>query len=370
MTTRTGNPVFGGSTLHGRGVLVVSALAFILAGITASGCHAYFTMHNVPVSIVPSILFGVVMWLWWGLIACLMWLGAHRHPGILAFSVPTIILQFCVGSFFSFIHLHLIQLSLHAGYFWPGWEAAYSHLNYVTIPRFGIDLLTYAFVFAISATLHMQTERQADAMQRLELERQLSQAQLRALQMQMEPHFLFNTLNSLKSLITQGRNDEANRTLAHLNSILRMALQRRVPEKIPFCEELRVVESYLAIQQLRFADRLTVRIEAGAEVQQCLVPSFLLQPLVENAVQHGIAKCELGGTIETSAMRTGNILCLRVRDNGLGVEAPESDGHGIGIGNTQERLAHFYPGTHSFTAGPLATGGFEVTIQIPWEQAA
>ncbi|QMV19744.1 hypothetical protein GOB94_14355 [Granulicella sp. 5B5] len=363
------SPGIGSSTLHGRGVLAVTAAAVILAGITASGCHAYFSTHNIQVSVIPSIVFGLVMWLWWGVLAWLFWLNARRHPNSLRFSAQTIILQLCVGSVVSFIHLHAIQLSLHVGYAWPGWQEAYAGLNYITLARFGMDLLTYFFVFAISATLHLQSQRQLDAIQRLELERQLSQAQLKALQMQMEPHFLFNTLNAIKSLVIQGRNQEANRTLTHLDAILRMTLQRRAPEKVPFTEELYIVESYLAIQQVRFADRLTVRIEATDDARRCIVPSFILQPLVENAVQHGIAPSEAGGIIETSAERIGNDLWLRVRDNGLGIHAPSSGGHGIGIQNTRERLSHFYPGAHTLTAGPLPSGGYEVTIQIPYEQA-
>jgi LytS/YehU family sensor histidine kinase len=186
----------------------------------------------------------------------------------------------------------------------------------------------------------------------------------------MEPHFLFNTLNAVTSLVDLGRNSEASEMLAHLNTILRTTLRRRTPEKIPFTEELRVIESYLAIQQVRFSDRLKVKIEASEEALQGLIPCFLLQPIVENAVQHGIALMARGGLVEAHVKRVGNRLWMQIRDTGNSGATGVTKGHGIGMQNTKDRLAHFYPGEHDFSAAVLATGGFEVTIQIPFERVA
>jgi sensor histidine kinase YesM len=362
------NPAVIISTLHGRGVLAVTAGTVILAGLTASRCHTYFTSHHAEVSVVPSILFGIVMWLWWGLVALAMWLLARNHPESLRFSIRTVLAQVLAGSVVGYLHLQAIQLTVRAGYVWPGWEEAYIALNYVTVPRFGIELLTYSFLFAISATLHLQSQRQLDAVRTLELERQLSQAQLKALQMQMEPHFLFNTLNAITSLVAQHRNAEASKTLAHLNTILRNTLQRRMPEKVTFLEELSIIESYLAIQQVRFADRLQVRIDVSPEALECLVPCFLLQPIVENAIKHGIAPMEAGGLIETEVKRIGDTLWLQVRDNGHGAIASKTQGHGIGMQNTRERLAYFYPDAHELSIATPLAGGYQVTIQIPYER--
>jgi len=266
-------------------------------------------------------------------------------------------------------HLLLIQATIGiASSVWNVWGSLYAGTNYLSVRRFGMEFIIYGFVYGVSGFLYTHMQRRRDAFTRLEIEKQLTQAQLKVLQMQMEPHFLFNTLNSITSLVTQGRNIEANQTLSHLNTILRTTLQRKAPEKVPFTEELRVVESYLAIQQVRFADRLLIRIDATDDARQCLVPSFILQPLVENAVQHGIATSEAGGMIEATAKRIGNDLWMQVKDNGLGADCQQSAGHGIGLRNTRERLAYFYPGTHRLTVGPLSSGGFEVTIRIPYEQ--
>jgi signal transduction histidine kinase len=357
------------NTLHARGVLMVLAVTTIFAVLTASECHNYLTSRLTGISVLPSLLFGVVMWLWWGAIAAGLWWWEYYLPSVLRFSTRSLLLHLALGSTLGVLHLFLLQQTLRiAGIYWPEWGSAYATLNYQTFPRFGVDLALYGFVYAISALLNMQTEMQQSAVQKLELEKRLSVAQLKALQMQMEPHFLFNTLNAITTLVDLKRNEEASETLAHLNTILRTTLQRRAPEKIPFGEELQMIESYLAIQQVRFADRLHVKIETTPEALECLVPCFLLQPIVENAVQHGITPMKAGGRIETRIKRVGDTLWMQVRDNGAGPNGSLTKGHGIGIQNTRERLDFFYPGTHEFVATSPEEGGFEVTIQIPYER--
>src|SRR6202034_404315 len=146
---------------------------------------------------------------------------------------------------------------------------------------------------------------QREAMKSLALQQQLSEAQLRALQMQLEPHFLFNTLNAITTLVELGRQREASEMLGHLNAILKSTLKRTTPEKVPLSQELEVVENYLAIEQVRFADRLRIEIKVDPSALDGLVPCFLLQPIVENAIRHGIAHCENDGVVEASAKLDG-----------------------------------------------------------------
>ena len=356
--------------LQTRGVLILLVLSAILAVVTANECRNGLLERYGRAAIAPSVLFGVVMWAWWGCIAGALWLVAKRKPEILRFSLATFLFHVIVGTAISILHLVVLQQSIRAiGMHWTEWGAAYSSLDYETVFRFCIEIGLYGLIFAISGFLHVQAEGQRDTVQRLKVERQLTQAQLKALQMQMEPHFLFNTLNAITSLVAQGRNPEAMKTLTHLNTILRTTLQRRAPEKVPFTEELAIIESYLAIQQVRFADRLQVKIDATPEALEGLVPCFLLQPIIENAIQHGIAPMEMGGLVETCVKRIGDRLWMQVRDNGSGAADSSTRGHGIGMQNTRERLAFFYPGAHEFAAAPLVTGGYEVTIQIPYERA-
>jgi sensor histidine kinase YesM len=297
-----------------------------------------------------------------------MWAIGQRWPSTLSCTGAALMLHSIAACLLGVTHLVLLQRYVnYSAKFWG--DPGAPPLDYLTVVRFGFELLLYAFLFGISGFLHVQSQSQKNALRSLELEKQLSQAQLATLQMQMEPHFLFNTLNAVTTLVELKRNDEASETLAHLNTILRKTLQRNIPEKIPFAQELQIVESYLAIQQVRFADRLHVKIETTPEALEGLVPCFLLQPIVENAIRHGISRLEGDGLLETSVERIGDTLRLRVRDNGPGLTgSSDNGGHGIGIKNTRDRLSYFYPDAYDFAAIEPERGGYEVTIQIPYER--
>lgn len=372
-------PIANGSTLDPNtpvrritrvGLLAILAITSTLTVMTANECHTNVVVSHVSESFTPSVLFGFVTWSWWVGVAIGLWQSGRLGP-VLRFSKTTLLFHLAAACLLGMLHVALLQRTVQwAAVHWPTWGSLYSTLNLETPKRFGIDFVIYGFIYAISGLLHAEAEAQRTIVQKLELERRLSHAQLRALQMQLEPHFLFNTLNALNSLVDLHRNKEASQVLAHLDTILRSALQRKTPEKIPCVEELRVMESYLAIQQVRFADRLQVKIEATPEAMEGLVPCFLLQPIVENAIHHGIASLETGGLIETSVKRIGDRLWMQVRDNGAGPNQSPTKGHGIGISSTRERLAYFYPDNYEFASAPRETGGYQVTIQIPFERAS
>lgn len=342
--------------------VAIFSLATVLALATASECRS--------ITHLPSLLYGVVLWEWWGCIASLLWILGRRFSFLSNFSPKTIAVHVLVMSALGVTHLLLLG---SLGFTVKGWQehgsALSIWLDHLNLNRFGLEALIYVGVIGVMGVIQFQIKVQRDALKASELQRQLSTAQLLALQSQMEPHFLFNTINAVTSLVDLGRNHEASETLAHLDTILRTTLRRRVPEKVLFTEELSVVESYLAIQQVRFSDRLQVKINASGEALEGLVPCFLLQPIVENAIRHGIARRETGGLIEACVKRVGDRLLIQVRDTGSGVVEIATKGHGIGIQNTKDRLAHFYPDAHEFSAVPLPVGGYEVTIQIPFERA-
>jgi signal transduction histidine kinase len=351
-----------GPRIRFNGVLAISLVSTALALATASECEG--VMH------LPSLLYGVVLWGWWGCIASAIWKLGPRQPSILRFSPGAMPFHLLLGCALGVVHLLLLG-SLE--FTVAGWSAhsnalaVWTHL--VNINRFGIEILIYGFVFGITGIIQYQIRAQRDAMKALELERQLSAAHLHALQMQLEPHFLFNTLNAITTLVELGRQKEAAGMLTHLNTILKSTLTRTTPEKVPLSQELEIVENYLAIEQVRFADRLRIEIKVDPGALDSLVPCFLLQPIVENAIRHGIAHCENEGLVEASARREGRSLHLRVRDTGRGFNVHRQNGHGIGLRNTRERLAHFYQDAYDMKAQPLETGGFEVAITIPYERS-
>jgi sensor histidine kinase YesM len=342
--------------------IVIFSLATMLALATASECGS--------ITHIPSLLYGIVFWGWWGAISSAFWTLGRHNSFVWSFSPKVVAMHVLVAPSLGLIHLLLLG---SLGVTLEQWRLRSTILSIwlhnVDINRYGLELLIYVCIVGVIGLVQFQIRTQRDALKSSELQRQLSAAQLQTLQSQMEPHFLFNTLNAVTSLVDLGRNREASETLAHLNTILRTTLRRRTPEKIPFTEELRVIESYLAIQQVRFSDRLQVKIEASEEALKGLIPCFLLQPIVENAVHHGIAHQARGGLIEAHVERVGNRLWMQVRDTGNGSAEGTTKGHGIGIQNAKDRLAHFYPGEHDFSATALTTGGFEVTIQIPFERA-
>jgi signal transduction histidine kinase len=350
----------------GVGFTAVLLIAGILTVWCAREANGNLEKHHLQASFAPSLLYGCVYWVWWVAVTVVLWTLADRWEVAFRPSGRTIMAHLGAASVLAAAHLTVLQhtLWLLSG-LWPAWGRGDGWLEVQTLERFAVELALYGFTGGVCAFLHSQMQTQ----QKLEIERQLTQAQLRALQMQMEPHFLFNTLNAITSLMVLGRNKEAIKTMTHLNSILRTTLQRKSAEKVPFVEELRIVENYLAIQQVRFAGRLDVKIDVTPEALDGLVPCFLLQPLVENAIQHGIAPLEAGGSIETHVKRVGDMLWMEVKDNGRGPIGSDTKGHGIGMQNIRERLAYFYPDAYEFHAVAPAGGGYEVTVQIPYERA-
>lgn len=210
---------------------------------------------------------------------------------------------------------------------------------------------------------YRERERQAAA-----LATELVQARLQALRMQINPHFLFNTLNTISALIHDNP-EAADRMVIRLSELLRRTLDRGDVQEVPLREELDFLRSYLAIEQMRFPDRLAVNYQIEPRSQELLVPHLILQPLVENALRHGILPREEAGRIDISARVDGEHLELKVRDNGNGLDAAHANGNGgregIGLKNVRSRLAQLYGAGQEFVIGNAPGGGVEARIRLP-----
>lgn len=189
-------------------------------------------------------------------------------------------------------------------------------------------------------------------------------AQLDALRYQLHPHFLFNTLNIISSLVAEGDSTAASRMISRLSDFLRHTLATPPSDEVSLTDEVEFVRRYLEIEQARFEERLTVQIDVAADAWTARVPYLILQPLVENAVRHGIATREEGGALTVEAKRVGGGLQLEVKDDGPGWE-PAGNGERIGLTNTRERLARLYGAASSVTVTSGAAGT-RVTIRIPF----
>ncbi|MFI5197702.1 MAG: sensor histidine kinase [Thermoanaerobaculia bacterium] len=197
-----------------------------------------------------------------------------------------------------------------------------------------------------------------------QLETQLAQAELGALKMQLQPHFLFNTLNAIAALL-KANPDAAEGMILQLSDFLRLTLKNTGRPDVSLREELEFLERYLAIEKTRFQDRLLTRFRIRSEVLDARVPNLILQPLVENAIRHGIARDHRAGRLEVSASHEGGRLLLRVSDDGPGAP-PGHVTEGIGLSNTRERLRHLFGDAYSLEYGNAPGGGFLVSVTLPF----
>ncbi len=215
-------------------------------------------------------------------------------------------------------------------------------------------------------------ERKSEAL-RLELQSsrlqsQLMQAQLSALKMQLQPHFLFNTLNAIMVLVRQQKSGEAEQMLSRLSDLLRCVLDDGDAQEVSLRHELEFVQLYLSIEEARFRDRLGIEIAPQPETLDAAVPHMVLQPLVENAIRHGIGRSASAGSIRISARRVENRLEIKVHNDGPGLASPGTgQTRGIGLANTRARLSQLYGDAAGLSVENDAGGGVTATVLLPWQ---
>ena len=237
--------------------------------------------------------------------------------------------------------------------------------------NFDWEMMTYWTIVGVGTALRYMHEARARELNAAQLETRLVEARLHTLQRQMQPHFLFNTLNTISALMHRDV-DAADAMIARLSDLLRMSLERVGVQEVPLKEELDFLSKYLEIEQTRFRDRLTVVFDVQAETLHALVPNLLLQPLVENAIKHGIGPRPTPGQIAVRARLNGAMLELDVQDNGVGLSAARLTdfNRGVGLSNTRSRLDHLYGSLHRFEFRQPAEGGLLVCIAIPMAELA
>ncbi|WP_417317586.1 sensor histidine kinase [Emcibacter sp.] len=242
-----------------------------------------------------------------------------------------------------------------------GWEFLSNALYDVFV------LLTWTGLYFI---INNQIELQEQREKYLHAMAEAHQAQLKMLRYQLNPHFLFNTLNAISTLVLDKQTKEANNMLSKLSAFLRFSLVSQPMQKMTVDEELYALWLYLDIERVRFQDRLELDFEVEDEARQALLPSLLLQPLVENAIKYAIAPLENGGSIMLRAKVEDNQLVIVLSDKGPGLQEHRDDGFsssGVGIANTRNRLEQLYPEEHEFDIGPNSPTGLKITIKIPYE---
>ncbi len=196
------------------------------------------------------------------------------------------------------------------------------------------------------------------------------QAQLKMLRYQLNPHFLFNTLNAISTLILDGANDTANKAVSRLSDFLRYTLDNDPLSQVTLGSELGAIDLYLEIEKVRFGDRLIIEKALESPAEKALVPSLILQPLIENAIKYAISPSEEGGTLKISARVQRGVLVMQISDTGPGLGNGKSShkSSGVGLKNTRERLQQLYGDDQAFTLAPNEPSGLIITINLPYEE--
>ena len=324
--------------------------------------------HPIPVS--EALLLTLPRWLILGALAPGVAAVAVRVPlgqGRWRHAVPV-----HVAAGVAFAVIHLVACVIVYGFLLEGIPNRFpSRLSRLLTVYFAGDLLVYAALVGVVTAIRNGREARMRALSSSRLEARFAEARLEALRTQLNPHFLFNALNATSVSAMSGDRESVVRMLGAIADLLRVALDKKLPHEVPLSRELAMIDGYVAIQTARFSDRLTVRKEIDSEALDGLVPSMLLQPLVENAVEHGVAARPGAGSVSIHARREGAILRIEVRDTGPGfgsrtARGGETTEDGIGLGNTRARLEHLYGLQHRLEMGNIDSGGAFVAVTIPW----
>ena len=295
---------------------------------------------------------------WSVLTPLLLWLGARfplERPKLLRNLAIHILLSGPVA----LAHIWLLQT---VNTLLLTWARSYEPPVPVTALLVGLgatNIMVYWGIVAVSQAINYFRKYQ-------EREFRLAQAQLHSLRMQLHPHFLFNTLNAIAELVYSDPK-AADRCILSVSELLRFSLESHRTQEVPLKEEIDFLEKYLEIQKTLMRDRLRVRLNVEPETLDASVPNMLLQPLVENAIKHGISPRPEGGNIEVYARRLDGKLYVEITDDGLGMNE-QQNGNGVGLINTRERLKHLYGGAHTFNLSSFPGRGVTIRISLPFKE--
>lgn len=317
----------------------------------------------------PEAATGWIDWyIWAGLTPLVVWL-ARTIPVAGGGWARAVAIHAVLGALVSAAELALFAgtmtfyFELFMGFSLPPFTERYPTLVGRWLPP---QMLIYALIVAVvTAFEHGRLARERDVAA-ARLEGELARAQMHALQAQIQPHFLFNTLNTISMAVRQGRDGVAVRMMAHLSGVLRRSMDAATRPETPLRRELELVRDYLQIEKCRLEERLTLRWDVDEGVLDAVVPTMLLQPLVENAVRHGISEVTEGGEITVRAARRNGSLVLTVEDSGRGL-APDAE-PGVGIGNVRQRLETRHGSRAGLTLEARGGGGTTARVTLPVEE--
>lgn len=349
------------SPLRPRLILVVATAFGLLATLTAVATRVVLSRNAEWLHV---LMVNMGYWYGWAALTPLvLWLAArYRIEG--SRWVRSLMIHLAMSLLFGGVHVALQT----------GLEAATGANSPLAIMLFGPALITFDWevmiywaIVGLSHAIDYHDEAQQRALAASKLEARLMEARLQALQRQLQPHFLFNTLHAISALMYRDV-AAADRMLARLSELLRLTLEQGTVQQITLRQELHLLTKYVEIEQVRFGDRLQVDLDVDEAVIDAPVPCLILQPLVENAIRHGIAPRRAAGKVTVRARPIGESLQLDIEDNGRGMSESEisETPRGVGLTNTRARLEHLYGAHGELKLTPVPGGGLLVAIRIPW----
>ena len=347
----------------------------VVSFLFATQWYSYDALHGKPGPMLTYLRWNMEQWYAWLFISPLVLRLATKRPIDPRHPQRAIPLHLLASVLFALLAL-LVQ-SIIGHFVEPGspplrnsFSPVVTSFKYLLSKDVAMGIITYWALTGLAQTLHFYKENSSRQVRESQLERQLAQAQLQVLQMQLHPHFLFNTLHAIGTLIHEDP-QSAEKMLLDLSSLLRVFLEHESSQQISLRRELHLVDLYLSIQKIRFRDRLTVRSLIDPATLDCSIPSLILQPLVENAIVHGIAKNPGDDTIEIKSSQQAGQLVVEISNSNslLPIEAHrDGAGWGVGLSNTSQRLTQVYNGSSSLALQALSPRGVVCSIAIPFEK--
>ena len=336
----------------------------IFSGLQAYNYVALFTDRTQPFAILLAL--NITYWYAWAvLVPGMLWMarryrfGRHTWKRAAAMHVGGVVV-FTLAHAVLWVTCRVLIMEAFAGREVSWW----TYFQELFFKNFDWEMMTYWAVIGLSHALDFHRESQERELTAAQLRTRLAEANLQALQRQLHPHFLFNTLNTISALMHRDT-EAADAMLERLGDLLRLTLDRVGTQHVSLKDELDFLRKYLEIEKTRFGERLQVHIEVDLDTLDAAVPNLVLQPLVENALRHGIGPKIGGGRVDIIARRDGQDLWLEVRDNGVGLTS-DAFHKGVGLTNTRSRLEHLYGDRYRFECHTPPGGGLLVTVIIPF----
>ncbi|MDQ4119918.1 MAG: histidine kinase [Acidobacteriota bacterium] len=304
----------------------------------------------------------------WGLLSPLIYQLVRRFPiEIRSLRWRTLLIHLSGMTVICTVHRLLFWVASWMFYEPPG-SSLFENFSGKFFDGLYLTIIYYLMIFSAIQAIVFYQDYRTEEEQKLRATAQLARAELHALKMQIHPHFLFNTLHSISSLVLEDA-PKANQMIARLGDFLRLTLAHSERQFVTLKEEIEFARCYLEIEQVRFSDRLQVQFDVESASLTAEVPHLILQPLVENAIQHAISPRASGGSIKISAKKFGDTVCVEIADSGEGKDTGKNvsnNGQGVGLANVRGRLKQLYGANHKFELIDNPAGGLTAIIEIPF----